>query len=163
MILSADELFSYLRIHDVEGKKTQIGYDLTLKYVNRIKGGVVNRDETIINDYEPVFQVKARSQYRLTPGVYALTFDQGIKVPAWATAFIRHRSSVARAGGLITSGVYDAGFETEYCGAILLLPFSELVIERHARVAQIYMVENKEEVKEENLYNGQWQGHKDYK
>ena len=96
--------------------------------------------------------------YTLEPGTYSLTFEQGCKLDAKHTAFIRHRSSVLRAGGIITSGVYDSGFEVDEMGAMLIAT-ERIVLEKGARCAQIIMFENYEA----ELYDGQFQKGKDVK
>jgi deoxycytidine triphosphate deaminase len=87
-----------------------------------------------------------------------LTFEQGVKLPSNKTAFIRHRSSILRCGGIITSGVYDPGFEVDEMGAVLIAT-QPITIEKGARVAQIIIFDNFDA----ELYAGQWQGTKDVK
>ena len=95
--------------------------------------------------------------WKLEPGVYSIEFEQGLAaLPADITAMIINRSSVARSGGLIRSSIYDPGFTTPLMGALLYV-FTPIIIEEHARVAQIVFMENDEA----ELYSGQWQGEKD--
>ena len=158
MILTGKQCEQYLTANGM-GKPAQVGYDLTLKSIKKVKGGIVAVDRTIVCTYEPVENQK--NSYHLTPGAYSLTFHQGCKLPANIKASIIHRSSVLRCGGLITSGVYDPGFEVDEMGAILIV-FEDLDIEVEARVAQIVM-EECYPVEENQLYNGQWQKDKDVK
>ena len=94
----------------------------------------------------------------LPAGEYSLTFEQGVKLPSGKTAFIRHRSSILRCGGIITSGVYDPGFEVDEMGGVLIAT-QPITIEKGARVAQIIIFDNFDA----ELYAGQWQGNKDVK
>jgi len=94
----------------------------------------------------------------LSPGVYSLTFHQGVKLDNKHTVFIRHRSSILRSGSLITSGAFDPGFQCEEIGATLFV-YQPITIEEGARVAQILVFENHEAEK----YNGNFQGDKDLK
>ncbi len=87
-----------------------------------------------------------------------MTFDQGCKLPEDRTAFIRHRSSILRCGSIITSGVYDPGFEVDEMGGVMVVK-EDIRIEKGARVAQVIMLENNSA----ELYDGQWQGTKDLK
>lgn len=143
-----------------KGKKAQVGYDLTLKAVNKVNGGRVMSSGTDVNPYTTVdpSNVNDKEVFQLTPGTYSLTFEQGVKLPTNCTAFIRHRSSVLRCGGVITSGVYDPGFEVDQMGAVLIVT-EDIDLEKGARVAQIIMFENMEA----EAYNGQWQKDRDYK
>jgi deoxycytidine triphosphate deaminase len=59
---------------------------------------------------------------------------------------------------VITSGVFDPGFEVDEMGSIMIVTES-MIVEKGARVAQIIMFENNEA----ELYNGQWQKDKDVK
>jgi len=144
-----------------KGAKAQVGYDLTLKEVKRVKGGIVSSDKTVVHPYEDQVATSpedGKEFFILTPGTYSLTFEQGVKLPSGKTAFIRHRSSILRCGGIITSGVYDPGFEVDEMGGVLIA--TELImIEKGARVAQIIIFDNFDA----ELYAGQWQGTKDVK
>ena len=149
-----------LLITNGKGKKAQVGYDLTLESINKVKGGKVLKDGTHVEPYinMETTTIDGKEVYQLKPGTYSLTFEQGVKLPTNYTAFIRHRSSVLRCGGIITSGVYDSGFEVDQMGAVLIAT-ENIEIERGARVAQIIVFENVEA----EAYNGQWQGSKDVK
>lgn len=114
--------------------------------------------ETVIapdNQQIPTDKIKV---WRLNPGVYDITFAQGVAVPANLAMFIRQRSSMLRNGALLHSSVFDPGFETDNIGTILHVR-ENIVIEYNARIAQIY-AHVCEPVSEDKLYSGQWQGDK---
>lgn len=160
MILNAEMQLQFLNTRGV-GSKAQVGYDLTLKSVKSINGGAVLMDKTVVEEYTeitPYMNDDNKLIFLLEPGAYSLTFEQGVKLDTHHTAFIRHRSSILRCGGIITSGVYDPGFEVDEMGAVLIAS-KQLAIERGARVAQIVIMENYSA----DAYNGQWQGTKDLK
>ena len=159
MLLNAHEVTELLQTNG-KGKKAQVGYDLTLKQIKQVNGGVVSKDTTTIFPYSDVAAslVDDKYIYNLEPGTYSLTFEQGCKLDDKHTAFIRHRSSILRAGGIITTGVYDSGFEVDEMGAVLVAT-KNIAIEVGARVAQIIIMENHPA----DLYNGQWQKEKDVK
>jgi deoxycytidine triphosphate deaminase len=160
MLNNADQVEQLLQTNG-KGAKAQVGYDLTLKEVKRIKGGTVSTIQTIVTPYEEVNTTTENGNYEyyaLEPGTYSLTFEQGVKLPKSKTAFIRHRSSILRCGGIITSGVYDPGFEVDEMGAVLIAT-QPITIEKGARVAQIIIFDNFDA----ELYAGQWLGNKDYK
>lgn len=160
MLLNASEVELLLQTNG-KGAKAQVGYDLTLKEVKQINGGIVMAHKTTLDEYTQIMPIKNTNGqliYKLEPGTYSITFEQGVKLPTNRTAFIRHRSSILRCGGIITSGVYDPGFEVDEMGGILIAT-KPIIIEKGARVAQIIMFENA--ITE--AYNGQWQGNKDTK
>jgi deoxycytidine triphosphate deaminase len=159
MLNNADQVEQLLQTNG-KGAKAQVGYDLTLKEVKQINGGTVLCDETIVDQYNDVYsyELEGKTRFSLAPGTYSLTFEQGIKLPAFKTAFIRHRSSILRCGGIITSGVYDPSFYVDEMGAVLIAT-RQITIEKGARVAQIIVFDNNDA----EAYNGQWLGEKDYK
>jgi deoxycytidine triphosphate deaminase len=160
MLNNADQILELLTTRE-KGAKAQVGYDLTLKQVKRVQGGLVSTVSTIVNPYEEVstFVMEDNQEhYLLSPGTYSITFEQGIQLPSNKTAFIRHRSSILRCGGIITSGVYDPGFEVDEMGAVLIAT-QPITIEKGARVAQIIIFDNFDA----EPYAGQWMGTKDVK
>jgi deoxycytidine triphosphate deaminase len=160
MLLNADQVESFLNTRNL-GAKAQVGYDLTLKEVKRINGGMVFADKTVVEDYTPITPTLSPTNkllFHLEPDTYSVTFEQGVKLDLNHTAFIRHRSSVLRNGGIITSGVYDPNFEVDEMGGVLIAT-KPIVIERGARVAQLIIFENYEA----EAYNGQFLGEKDIK
>jgi len=121
----------------------------------------VLKDKTELEEYDaimPTFTSSEKFIFTLQPGTYSLTFEQGIKLDANHTAFIRHRSSVLRCGGIITSGVYDPGFEVDEMGGVLIAT-QPMDSELGAHVAQVILFENSSA----ELYDGQWQKGKDVK
>ena len=100
MLLNADQVTELLITND-KGAKAQVGYDLTLKEVKKINGGIVMSDKTIVDEYTTITPTKNANDkliYKLDPGTYSITFEQGVALPTNRTAFIRHRSSILRCG-----------------------------------------------------------------
>lgn len=157
-----------LKLEHSKGKPAQIGYDLSLKAVNKIgykgtpdsKIGKVLANKTELTTYSPIelTNVDGVSGWLLYSGVYDITFYEGCKIPHNYVGLIRQRSSMLRNGTVLHSSVFDPGFETEYMGTVMVVN-ETIFIEEGARVAQIYFHEC-EPVDDENLYSGQWQGDK---
>jgi len=159
-MLNAEQIEGYglLKLKESKGKKAQVGYDLSLKAVNKIGHvGKILKDKTQLAAYEPIekIQLDGYRGWLLYPGAYDITFWEGCKIPANLVGLIRQRSSMLRNGTVLHSSVFDPGFETEYMGTVMVVN-ETIFIEEDARVAQIYF-HTCEEVLEGNLYNGQFQ------
>lgn len=157
-----------LKLTETKGKVAQVGYDVTLKAVNRVGDpngggnlvyktytiGKVFENKTELTTYTPVdtIQLDGATGWLLYPGTYDITFWEGCKIPENRVAFIKQRSSLWRNGTLINSPVFDPGFETDNMGTIMLVT-ETIFIEQDARVAQIYF----HECDAAEKYNGQWQ------
>ncbi len=140
-------------------KPAQVGIDLSLESVHLCTmGSVVFKDRTHIDPLGfkemETTQVDHKECWVLEPGTYAITFNEGCKIPANAAAFIIHRSSLYRTGTSIVSPVWDPGFATEKMGTVMIVNV-KLIVEKNARVAQMIVHETKEDAE---LYDGQWQG-----
>ena len=161
-----------LKLNETKGKPAQVGYDLSLKAVNKVgssivKGGTFNKDakigkilkdKTELTTYLPLdtINLDGVEGWLLYKGVYDITFWEGCKIPSNRTAFIKQRSSLYRNGATINSPVFDPGFETDNMGTLLYV-HETIFIEKDARVAQIYFhPSNNTDV----MYDGQWQGDK---
>jgi deoxycytidine triphosphate deaminase len=163
----ADE--GLLLLENAKGKPAQVGYDITLKAVNKIGNriggnmfkegriGKVLKDKTELTTYTPenTIMLDGAEGWLLHEGVYDITFNEGCKLPENRVAFIKQRSSLYRNGAIINSPVFDPGFETQNMGTLLYV-HETLFIEKDARVAQIYF----HECESAEKYDGQWQGDK---
>ena len=155
-----------LKLENTQGKPAQIGYDLSLKEVNKVginpfreeKIGMILKDKTLLTDYTPVLtkNVDGKEGWLLYPGTYDVTFHEGCKLPNNRTAFIRQRSSLLRNGAIIASSVFDPGFITENIGTIMIVT-ETIFIECGARIAQFYVHES---TPVDETYEGQWQNDK---
>ena len=159
-----------LLLEHAKGKPAQVGYDITLKEVQKINGikigandyregkiGKVLKDKTELTEYVPqtTIMLDGVKGWLLYDGVYDITFNEGCKLPDNRVAFIKQRSSLYRNGAIINSPVFDPGFETANMGTILYV-HETIFIEENARVAQIYF----HECQPAEKYDGQWQGDK---
>jgi dUTP pyrophosphatase len=158
-----------LLLENAKGKPAQVGYDVTIKAVNKIgtkvggnlftegRIGKVLKDKTVLTTYTAVDtkQVDGAEGWLLYEGVYDITFNEGCKIPDNRVAFIKQRSSLYRNGAIINSPVFDPGFKTENMGTLLYV-HEAIFIEKDARVAQIYF----HECEPAEKYDGQWQNDK---
>jgi deoxycytidine triphosphate deaminase len=156
-----------LKLDHAQGKPAQVGYDLTLKQVNKIgvvgngyhsRIGKVLKDKTELTTYTPypLINLDGATGWLLYQGTYDITFNEGCKLSNNRVAFIKQRSSLYRNGTIINSPVFDPNFETEFMGTLMYV-HETIFIEENARVAQIYFYECTP-VPEDQLYNGQFQG-----
>jgi len=153
-----------LLLEHTKGKSAQVGYDLSLKAVQKVgtsttdgKIGKILKDRTELTTYIPATTIKVDGMegWLLYQGVYDITFNEGCKIPDNRVAFIKQRSSLYRNGAIINSPVFDPGFETQNMGTLLYI-HETIFIERDARVAQIYF----HECDPADKYDGQWQNDK---
>ena len=160
MLLTAKQILDQgIVIPSEYSKPAQVGIDLSLASVHKCTGGSIVYTNTTLIDPEifqevPTYNVEGHDCWMLEPGTYAITFNEGCKIPANAAGFIIHRSSLYRTGTSITSPVWDPGFETEKMGTVMIVNV-KLIVEKNARVAQMF-VHTTDEAAE--LYQGQWQG-----
>jgi len=169
-MLNAHEIIEkgLLKLDHTKGKAAQIGYDLSLKEVNKIgiptntagTIGKVLKDKTELTTYtpQPLLSLDGSRGWLLYPGVYDITFHEGCKIPDNYVGLIRQRSSMLRNGTVLHSSVFDPGFVTDFMGTVMVVN-ETIFIEAGARVAQIYFHECTP-VHSDNLYNGQWQNDK---
>jgi deoxycytidine triphosphate deaminase len=158
----ADE--GLLLLEHTKGKPAQVGYDLSLKAVQKVgtsttdgKIGKVLKDRTELTTYSLTNTIKVDGMegWLLYQGVYDITFNEGCKIPDNRVAFVKQRSSLYRNGAIINSPVFDPGFETQNMGTLLYV-YETIFIEKDARVAQIYF----HECDSADKYDGQWQNDK---
>ena len=172
-MINADQIVErgLLKLEESKGKKAQVGYDLSLKEVNKIgyrlgngdtytqgRIGMVLRDKTNLTTYtfQDKISLEGHSGWLLYPGTYDITFWEGCTIPSNMVGLIRQRSSMLRNGTVLHSSVFDPGFETQYMGTVMVVN-EPIFIEENARVAQIYFHTCTEV---DDLYDGQWQGDK---
>jgi deoxycytidine triphosphate deaminase len=158
-----------LLLEHTQGKPAQVGYDLSLKSVQKVGNNIGNgmyaqgnigkvlKDKTELTTYTPkdTINLDGTTGWLLHNGVYDITFNEGCNIPDNRVAFIKQRSSLYRNGAIINSPVFDPGFETQNMGTLLYV-FEPIFIEKDARVAQIYF----HECISAEMYDGQWQGDK---
>jgi len=161
-----------LKLEHTKGKPAQVGYDLSLKAVQKVgnslanspynvsKGGKIGKvlkDKTELTTYTPTETINLDGVrgWLLYEGVYDITFNEGCNIPDNRVAFIKQRSSLYRNGAIINSPVFDPGFKTEFMGTLLYV-HETTFIEQDARVAQIYF----HECVSAEMYDGQWQNDK---
>jgi deoxycytidine triphosphate deaminase len=161
-----------LLLEHTKGKPAQVGYDLSLKAVQKVgnkignspynisKGGLIGKilkDKTELTTYFPIEPINLDGSrgWLLYEGVYDITFNEGCNIPDNRVAFIKQRSSLYRNGAIINSPVFDPGFKTEFMGTLLYV-HETIFIEQDARVAQIYF----HGCDPAEKYDGQWQGDK---
>lgn len=176
-MLNAQEIVNWglLKLEHSKGKPAQIGYDLSLKAVNRIGTSIANnpfnvtkdgnigkvlKDKTVLTTYTPMELIRLDNVegWLLYQGVYDITFWEGCNIPSNFVGLIRQRSSMLRNGTVLHSSVFDPGFETDFMGTVMVVN-ETIFIEKDARVAQIYFHQCTS-VDDENLYRGQWQNDK---
>ena len=146
-------------LDNAKGKFAQVGYDLSVKSISKLKGGgKVLRDKTIVNELIEIEHESDMDGWWLDPGTYDVVCNEGCDIPADMTAMVRQRSSLLRNGAIIASSIFDPGFYTDNIGTVMIVN-ERIFIEKDARIAQMYFHENNEG----ELYDGQFQNDKQRK
>jgi dUTP pyrophosphatase len=158
MLLNSNQLSEYVKESEFS-KRAQIGIDLSVKSIQEIlTKSVVYTDNTHIDPAGyvdvPLTMIDGKECWNLEPGVYSITFNEGIQIPDNCAGIITHRSSLYRTGTMIKSPWWDPGY---YCDNMntTMISINGIIIEKNARLAQIAFWECN---KVEETYNGQWQG-----
>ena len=134
----------------------QVGIDLTVKSIAVIGSGasIPRTGKTVHANQKDLILGEGGSFYLIAGQAYAITFDQGLEeLPSNKCAFIKQRSSLNRNGCLVTGSVFDPGYGCDNLGATMY-PTQDIIIEQHARVAQLLI----HDTEEASLYDGQYKG-----
>ena len=146
-------------LDEAQGKPAQVGYDLSIKSISKLKGGgKILKDKTVVNELEEVAYNGFDNGWWISPGTYDVMCNEGCNIPANRTAMVRQRSSLLRNGAIIASSIFDPGFKTDNIGTVMIVT-ERIFIEKNARIAQMYFHENNEG----ELYDGQFQNDKQRK
>lgn len=76
--------------------------------------------------------------YELTPGVWEFETELEVRVPDNFIGIIHQRSTLSRAGVIVTSGIYDSGYEGLIAGQIHTP--RQLYLEQGVRIAQFILL-----------------------
>ena len=89
---------------------------------------------------EPYAQHKlwGRNVFELSPGVWEFETELQVEVPDNFIGIIHQRSTLSRAGVLVTSGIYDSGYKGLIAGQIHTP--RQLYLERGVRIAQFILL-----------------------
>ena len=100
-------------------KKAQVGVDLTLKNVYKLKTpGFVSKDKSYVSEYKLIpfddytYKGKDFVGWKLKKGTYIIELNEGIELGPNDTAYIIQRSSLNRSGVTTVSSLWDPGFTT---------------------------------------------------
>lgn len=139
----------------------QHGVDLNVISIALIDGTkgpgfVPEQGKTTLAQRVPIStEGRYKEYWKLSPGAYEVTLSQGCKVPPDQKLLIVQRSSLLRNGTILQSSIFDAGFETDQIGTVMIV-MTPIIIGVNARIAQIFS-SNSNVVSEDQLYSGQWQ------
>ena len=161
MLLNSNQISNYIKESEFS-KRAQIGIDLSAAKIERIDvGSFVYTDKTQIDpsgyvEIETTY-IEGKECWRLEKGIYSVTFNEGIHVPADCAAKITHRSSLYRTGTIIESPWWDPGFHCDVMNTTIIVN-SVIIIEKNARVAQIAFWRVDEVGEQYGGEGSQWQG-----
>ena len=127
--------------------------DLRLKEVCQL-----HRDDFVLDErgktprHRTIVGTDESNYYVLDPGVYEIRLGERIQIGPDEAGLVIVRSTLNRNGVMITTGLYDSGYEGSML-ACLHVTTGRFVVEKNTRVAQFLVM------KAESLhqYNGQYQ------
>jgi len=130
------------------------GVDFRVQSVTKIYGrALIGVKETKMYDDGYLLKPDAKNRYWIEPAsAYEILSDMEIKMPANVVAQIIIRSSYARNGLFLTTGLFDSGYVGKI-GATLHNMAVVAQIEQNARIGQVVF----HEAQSSHLYDGQWQ------
>ena len=157
MLLNSEQIAEFVKESEFS-KRAQVGIDLSVAKIETVNStSVVYMDKTYIDPYGyktlDTVIIDQREVWVLEPGVYSITFNEGVKIPPHCAAKITHRSSLYRTGTSIESPWWDPGFECDNMNTTMIVSVG-LILEKNARAAQIafHLIDKVGE-----QYNGQFQ------
>ena len=127
--------------------------DLRVSKIYRIEDGLVSlvgeskvhRPHTII---EPI-----QKMYLLTSGKYDVVFEPMIEVSEGEAGFLIQRSTLNRNGIILTSGLYDSGYQGIIGGCLHIPEGCTLEIYQDERLAQLILTDAESLHKYDGVYN----------
>ncbi len=94
----------------------------------------------------------------LAPGGYLLRYHEHVKIPNNVIGLVLPRSSLMRAGGMINTAIWDAGYSGQGLGLLQVHNPHGINILEHARMAQLIYLPTQVST---NSYSGVYQGEKE--
>ena len=134
------------------------GFDLTLQSIAALTSagqlGADDADRQLAGVTPRLFA--ADGWITLPPGAYRITFNEIVHLPLDLIALGRPRSSLARSGVSIHTGVWDAGYHGRSEALLVVYPGQGFRLQQHARVLQLVFFRLLQPVREG--YQGRFQG-----
>lgn len=94
-----------------------------------------------------------RKYFEIRSGqTYSFTTAHNVCVPEGVAGLIKVRSTLARNGLIITTGLYDSGYDGPVGGMIYNTAQTTVFIEHNSRIAQLVMFK----AETAHLYDGHW-------
>jgi dUTP pyrophosphatase len=119
------------------------GFDLTLKEVFSLgtggQIGVLNTQRTV-SELLPL-AYDSQDFLNLSPGAYAITFNEIVNLPENVMALGAPRSSLLRCGVTVQNAVWDAGYHGRSQALMVVFNPMGFRVQRNARVDQLVFIE----------------------
>lgn len=139
-----------------EQQRQPNGVDLTVGKISEpMDAGRIGRFGKTIGERQAIAPAEVTDDgetYFLGPGGYHVRYGERVRIPEGHVGFVLPRSSLMRNGCMLHTAVWDAGYEGQ--GAGLLVVHHDIEIERHARICQLVFAE----AEHEETYSGDYQG-----
>ncbi len=147
-----DKIFNGEYLLDTSGLKLHVHKIYEFRSAGRLL-----THERSLPEYEEV-STENDDVYRLNKGTYIIRYKEYVKVPIDTIALTIPRSSLLRMGATIHTAVWDAGYEGQGIGLLVVFNEHGIYISKGAHVAQLVFFKV---LGKSILYNGMYKGERE--
>ena len=115
------------------------GIDLTLRQVALFQSAgkvAASNSQRVVSDLSPLI-FNGLDFIHLAPGIYSITYNEIIHLPANIMALATPRSSLLRCGVTVNTAVWDAGYSGRSQSLLVVYNSQGFRLQRNARIIQL--------------------------
>ena len=115
------------------------GIDLTLRQVALFQSAgkvAASNNQRVVSDLSPLI-FNGLDFIHLAPGIYSITYNEIIHLPANIMALATPRSSLLRCGVTVNTAVWDAGYSGRSQSLLVVYNSQGFRLQRNARIIQL--------------------------
>ncbi|MBQ03328.1 deoxyuridine 5'-triphosphate nucleotidohydrolase [Candidatus Bathyarchaeota archaeon] len=124
---------------DLEIQLQPTGFDLSLRAVQRYKGGgkvdFSNLEREIAR--KELLEPDTDDWYNLEVGCYTIVYNEVVKIPLDVVAMARSRSTLLRNGATVQTAIWDPGYQGRSSSLLVVSNPNGIRLKRDARLTQL--------------------------
>jgi len=124
---------------DLEIQLQPTGFDLSLRTVQRYKGGgkvdFSNLEREIAR--KELLEPDKDDWYNLEVGCYTIVYNEVVKIPLDVVAMARSRSTLLRNGATVQTAIWDPGYQGRSSSLLVVSNPNGIRLKRDARLTQL--------------------------